>query len=400
MIGAGAGAAALVLVAVLQQPSQGFDHQKHKALFPSCASCHRGAAQKGASLWPEPTSCASCHDGTIEKVVAWTPPVTARRTNLQFDHVAHASKAGEKSPLCSGCHTQAGEPRMAVREPVVERCLACHGIKTAHLAAPDSACTTCHVPLVRAVSLTRGDIARFPAPPSHAAPDFLTRNGHGAVSRQTMGASCATCHAREFCYQCHAGSAPPRAISWLAADTRATAIAARAAPASHGDNFADHHAAEAAASTTRCTSCHVRADCLECHRPNAAAAGGGYHPDGFLARHPASAYAREANCSDCHNARSFCTSCHERSGLVAVKTLGSGYHDAKSLFVSGHGQAARQSLESCVSCHAERDCLTCHSAVGGRRFNPHGPGFDAARMRRKAFPTCTVCHGGNVPGGD
>jgi len=394
---------ALSLLALVQQPAQGFDHLKHKALFPSCISCHAGAAQQAASLWPDPISCAACHDGTIQKVVAWRPPENARRTNLKFDHAEHASEAAQKSPrkspACAGCHTQAGEQRMAVREPVVERCLACHGIQAAHLAAPDSACATCHVPLVRAVSLTRSDIARFPAPPSHAAPDFLTRHGHGAASRQTMGTSCATCHAREFCYQCHGGSAPPHAISWLGSDQRATAIAARAAPASHGGNFSDHHAAEAAASTTRCTSCHVRADCLECHRPNAAAAGGGYHPDGFLARHPASAYAREASCSDCHDARSFCTSCHERSGLVATNVLRSGYHDARSFFISGHGQAARQSLESCVSCHAERDCLTCHSAVGGRRFNPHGPGFDAARMRRKAFPTCTVCHGANVPGG-
>ena len=384
---------------LVQQPAQGggFDHLKHKALFPTCNSCHVGAAQKGASLWPKPTACAACHDGTIEKTVAWRPPEVARRTNLRFDHLEHASKAGQKAPSCSGCHTEGGAPRLAVRDPVVERCFACHGIQTAHLAAPDTACATCHLPLVRAVSLTRGDIAKFPAPPSHSAPDFLTRHGHGAVTRQTVGTRCATCHAREFCYQCHAGSAPPRAISWLGADQRATAIAAHAAPASHSDNFADRHAAEAAASTTRCTSCHVRADCLECHRPNAATGGGGYHPDGFLARHPASAYAREATCSDCHNARSFCTSCHERSGLVATSVLRSGYHDARSFFISGHGQAARQSLESCVSCHAERDCLTCHSALGGRRFNPHGPGFDAARLRRRAFPTCTVCHGANVP---
>jgi len=160
--------------------------------------------------------------------------------------------------------------------------------------------------------------------------------------------------------------------------------------------LADRHATLAAASTTGCTGCHVRADCLECHRPSAAR-GAGYHPDGFLARHPASAYAREASCSDCHNVGVFCSSCHARAGLVASGVLRSGYHDARPFFLVGHGQAARQGLESCVSCHAERDCLTCHSAVGGRRFNPHGPGFDGARMRRKNFAMCTVCHGAAVP---
>lgn len=388
--------AAFLVLTLVQQPAQGFDHAKHKALFPSCASCHAGAAQKGASLWPDPVSCAACHDGTIEKTVVWRPPTTPRRSNLRFDHAGHATAAKDKGPACAGCHSQAGEPRMAVREPVVQRCLDCHGIQTAHLAAPDSACVTCHVPLVRAATLTRSDVAGFPAPPSHAAPDFLSRSGHGAASRQTVGTSCATCHAREFCYQCHAGSAPPRAIAWLASDPRSTAIMARAAPASHSDNFADRHGTEAAASTTRCTGCHVRADCLECHRPSAAR-GAGYHPDGFLARHPASAYGREASCSDCHNVGSFCTSCHARAGLVAAGVLRSGYHDARKFFLAGHGQAARQGLESCVSCHAERDCLTCHSAAGGRRFNPHGPGFDASRMRRKNFAMCTVCHGAAVP---
>jgi Doubled CXXCH motif (Paired_CXXCH_1) len=368
---------------------------KHKALFPSCTTCHAGAAQSGAPLWPDPASCAACHDGTIQKTITWRAPSSARRSNLRFDHVAHAANAKDKSPSCAGCHTRSGDERMAVRAPVVERCLACHGLQTAHLAAPDTACTTCHVPLARATSLTRQDVAAFPAPPAHAAPDFVSR--HGTISRQTLGSNCATCHAREFCYQCHAGSAPPSAITALASDARATAIVARAAPPSHDDNFADRHGAIAAASTTRCTGCHVRSDCLECHRPNAAARGGGYHPAGFLSRHPAAAYARDAACSDCHNVGAFCTSCHARAGLTAAGVLRSGYHDARRFFLAGHGQAARQGLESCVSCHAERDCLTCHSALGGRRFDPHGPGFDAARLRRKAFAMCTVCHGANVP---
>ncbi len=385
-----------VVVALLQGPAQGFDHPQHKTLFPSCTSCHPGAAQKGAALWPEPTSCASCHDGTIEKTVVWRPRISPRQTNLRFDHVQHATAANNRPASCAGCHAEVAEPRMAVRTTVVQRCLDCHGIRVAHLAAPDSACATCHVPLVRAATLTRREVAAFRAPPSHATPGFLSRAGHGASSREAMGTSCATCHAREFCYQCHAGTAPPRAIDWLASDPRSTAIAARATPASHADNFADRHGTEAAASSNRCASCHIRADCLVCHRPNAAS-GAGYHPDGFLGRHPAGAYARETSCSDCHNVGAFCTTCHARAGLSSEGVLRAGYHDTRRFFLAGHGQAARQGLESCVSCHAERDCLTCHSASGGRRFNPHGPGFDPGRMRRKNFEMCTVCHGAAVP---
>ncbi len=103
-------------------------------------------------------------------------------------------------------------------------------------------------------------------------------------------------------------------------------------------------------------------------------------------------------CSDCHNVGSFCAKCHAAAGLVSSGPLGAGYHDASPFFTAGHGQAARQSLETCTGCHVERDCLRCHSAVGGRRFNPHGPGFDAARMRRKNPEMCTACHGAAIPG--
>ena len=387
---------ALLLVLVQGADSSGFDHLKHKALFPSCATCHAGAETKGAPLWPGASSCAACHDGKIEKIVAWTPRTTPRRTNLRFDHVEHRAEAKDKPASCTACHTQAGEQRMAVRPPVVGRCLDCHGIRTAHLAAPDSACGTCHVSLARAVALTRSDVAGFPLPPSHDDPRWPTREGHGAVARSSMTTNCATCHAQEFCYQCHAGGTPPRVIAALASDPRSTALVALRAPASHGASFADRHAALASAGTASCSSCHIRSDCLECHRTTAANAPG-YHPAGFLSRHPAAAYARETSCSDCHSQRSFCASCHQQSGLVSTRSLRTGYHDANRFFSAGHGGAARQSLESCVSCHAERDCLPCHSAVGARRYNPHGPGFDAERLRRKNIQMCTVCHGTSVP---
>jgi len=386
----------LLLVLVQHADSSGFDHLKHKALFPSCATCHAGAETKGASLWPAASSCAACHDGTIEKAVGWTPRTAPRRSNLRFDHVQHRAEVKDKPASCTACHTESGAQRMAVRPPVVGRCFDCHGIRTAHLAAPDSACASCHVPLARAVTLTRSDVAGFPVPPSHDNPRWPTREGHGAVAGSSMTTNCATCHAQEFCYQCHAGGTPPRVIAALVSDPRSTALVALRAPASHGASFADRHAALASAGTASCSSCHIRSDCLECHRTTAANAPG-YHPAGFLSRHPAAAYARETSCSDCHSQRSFCVSCHQQSGLVATRTLRTGYHDANRFFSAGHGGAARQSLESCVSCHAERDCLPCHSAVGGRRYNPHGPGFDAERLRRKNIQMCTVCHGTSVP---
>lgn len=342
---------------------------------------------------------------------------------------------------------------MEVRRTDARQCLTCHGIRAGHLSAPDTACATCHLTLPQATRLPAARVARFPAPPSHKEAGFA---GHHPVSE-----TCATCHARDFCTTCHVDAPEVQAIQALATDPRSLAITAkleapadhaapgflsqhgkearrttgtcatchtresclachvaqpavatelfasgpgrgqgatvaRRRPPSHGDDFTDRHAPLASASSRSCSACHARADCLDCHRENAAS-GPGYHPVGFLARHPASAYARETSCAECHNTGAFCADCHKQSGLAAQGALRGGFHDAKQGFLLAHGPAARQSLESCVSCHAERDCLTCHSAIGGRRFNPHGPGFDADRMRRHNSQVCTVCHGSALP---
>jgi hypothetical protein len=336
----------------------------------------------------------------------------------------------------------------------VRQCLGCHGIRAEHLSAPDSACATCHLTLVQATGLPVERIARFPAPPSHRVTGFAREH--------PVSTACATCHARDFCMSCHVNAPEVKAIQALAPDPRSLAIEAkleapsdhgsadylsrhggdarrtpqrcatchtrescltchaaqptvavalhpsgpgrgrgatveRRRPASHGDDFTDRHRPAASVAARTCSACHARSDCLDCHRP-AAASGAGYHPVGFLARHPASAYARETSCAECHNTGVFCADCHQQSGLTARGTLRGGFHDAKGGFLLSHGPAARQSLESCVSCHAERDCLTCHSALGGRRFNPHGPGFDADRLRRHNAQMCTVCHGAAIPG--
>lgn len=449
--------------AAAQQP--GFDHGKHAKLFPTCGTCHVGAERAGQAMWPSVSSCAACHDGVIQKTVAWQAP-EARRSNLAFDHVRHQSEDAARPASCVDCHTVAGTPRMAVQPPVVSRCFACHGLQTAHLAAPDSACTTCHVPLAQATRLRREDVAAIDTPPTHLAAGFAAGAGHGGLAKRPDGgvaASCATCHARDFCLTCHVDAPEQPVIQALAPDPRSTAIPARLAapashaepdflarhgkrlrtelrqcstchtqesclachaatprvavalparapgrgigalitrhpPPSHGASFAERHAGQAAATPATCAGCHARADCLDCHRPTAASAPG-YHPAAFLARHPVAAYARESNCSDCHNVGGFCVTCHLASGLVARAPLGTtGFHDAKRFFGLGHGQAARQDLESCVGCHVERDCLICHGSFGGRRFNPHGPGFDAARLRRKNPQMCSACHGTNIPG--
>lgn len=392
--------AAMVLGSVLAaavQTSAGhgqarFTHQRHSALVAECSNCHGSAGGGPAYGYPSASFCETCHNGTVAPRVSWTAPEPRSSPNLRFDHTVHQSRIDVP---CTLCHTEGGAPA-SVQRAVIPNCLACHGGES-HLTAPDAACNTCHLPLARATGLSEDDVSDFPVPPSHGEPGFAEEGTHGALARAAGGvaASCATCHAQDFCTQCHVGEGVPQPVMALEPDARSLALRAR--PRSHGADFPTRHATVAAASQETCANCHVRSDCLDCHQPGAASGSPGFHPADFLSRHPAAAYSRESSCSDCHNNWSFCADCHEKSGLTAAAQLGRGYHDAKRFFVAGHGQAARQSLESCVACHAERDCVLCHSASGGRRVNPHGPGFDAERLRDRNVVQCSVCHGATIP---
>ena len=452
-----------------------FDHARHRKLFPTCTTCHAAVVEAGQPLFPAAAECATCHDGTVQKRVTYQPPAEATPSNLRFDHLRHRDKvlakpvvAGQeaKAPPCEECHSQATDSFMTVKPPIPSRCFQCHGIEAQHTAAPDTACATCHLPLPAATRLTRADVAAFDTAPSHLDKTFASAAGHGTLAKGAGGtgvsASCATCHARDFCITCHVDAPEQPAIQALAADPRSTAIPAhlrapashsrddflerhggdvgsdgkrcstchtresclachaatprvatalyaggpgrgvgavvtRKAPPWHAADYTDRHAVRAASAPNTCAGCHARAECLECHRPNPASAPG-YHPVGFLTRHPAAAYSRENSCSDCHNTAGFCVTCHASVGLTSRATLGANhYHDAQPSFALGHGQAARQSLETCIGCHVEKDCLTCHSAAGGRRFNPHGPGFDAQRLKSKNPQMCSACHGSNIP---
>ena len=62
---------------------------------------------------------------------------------------------------CASCHG-GGPDRMDVQPLSQAACLDCHEV-TEHF-APENDCSTCHLPLIRAVDLTAGQIAAFPTP--------------------------------------------------------------------------------------------------------------------------------------------------------------------------------------------------------------------------------------------
>jgi hypothetical protein len=334
-------------------------------------------------------ACATCH-----------VPLSAAPGLTTADIARFEKPANHNAPdFVSSAHGNAATVAVVHGPPTIAAsCATCHA---------RNLCIACHVnapesPVIQALALDPRapafTVASQPIPASHANANFIRSHGKEA---QRGSATCATCHTRASCMTCHVGNTP-RIIASLPVAGPGRAAGAqpvRRAPASHTADFRERHGPEASARPATCETCHTRSSCLECHRPDRGRPSS-YHPQDFLTRHPSSAYSPEANCSDCHNPAQFCQSCHQQSGLVARGRLGTaGYHDAFRGFNLGHGQAARQSLESCVGCHAERDCTACHSAVGGgSRFSPHGPGFNAARARAKNPAVCIACHGTVIPG--
>lgn len=385
-----------------------FSHEVHSFVLEECGTCHVESEDPADRMNVQRAvvgSCLACHE------LEGPHPDALPEASCSVCHLP-LSEAKLLSPRAiamfppPGSHevpgfVEGGHGKLATSTdaPVAASCATCHA---------RNQCVACHVnaPEVTAIQALAADdrapalTDRLPLPASHEAENWS--RAHASDARKA-GATCATCHTRESCRTCHSGIRPQQVQQLPSAGPGrgAGAQLVRTPPASHTWEFRDRHGPAASARPATCETCHVRENCLTCHIPNAAG-NDSYHPAGFLSRHPASAWNRDANCSDCHNPAQFCQTCHKQAGLVAPKTgIGAkGYHDAFRGFSLGHGPAARQNLESCASCHAERDCTRCHAGRGiGYGFSPHGPGFDAERLKKKNPSLCVACHGTAIPGG-
>ena len=159
--------------------------------------------------------------------------------------------------------------------------------------------------------------------------------------------------------------------------------------------FIRAHGLLSASGAGGCATCHTQSECTACHE---GASSNAFHPDDFMARHAADAWGQTAECANCHSTQEFCQACHQEAGFGTVGRLGPGFHDAQPVWLLRHGQAARQSLESCASCHQQTDCTQCHSVLGAFKVNPHGPDFDPEQARARNARTCLACHL-TIPGG-
>ncbi|HSH45008.1 MAG TPA: hypothetical protein VK966_04085 [Longimicrobiales bacterium] len=349
-----------------------------------CFACHEHEAD---SHFVD-ADCATCHGPAAETPMGgeWLALLPYPQDHVRGDFLGeiHGQLAASEPARCITCHTQ-------------ERCTSCH------VDADD-------VPEIAAIPAASPglELPRFAAhytiPPSHTAPDFVRQHGEVA-SRQ----SCATCHTQDDCATCHLSPGPEAVQDMPSAElVMAPGVLLQGrAPESHASAWwVEGHGAEAAAEPSYCSTCHTRDSCAGCHEApltgfedGTRVAGTAFHPPNFAARHSAEAYGRRLECASCHDTGSFCRDCHEQAGFETRGALGPGFHDAEPLWLLRHGQAARQALESCATCHEQRNCLQCHSTTGAFQVNPHGPGFDPERARSRNPGICFACHVSD-PGGE
>lgn len=304
-----------------------FAHRLHvESAGLDCAHCHAGGEGSAEPALPSPEVCARCHAATE----AAEPP--ERRVLTLFDG-AHfrATRAGTLADEllfahgphlaagldCAACHAEVARDeghlgaRAAELAPSMDACLACH----AERGGPrEPECAACH----RAIRAER-------APPSHAS-SWLTQHGSAALARTgERSSSCALCHARNACDDCHRG----------------------ALPASHDAFFRRRgHGLEAGLERDRCATCHDPDTCARCHEETRPLS----HTGSFGAT-------RDRHCLACHEPlrANSCGVCHQATPSHELATPLPDDHapgmDCRQCHGNGQPLPHVDGGQRCTQCH-------------------------------------------------
>jgi len=341
---------------------------------------------------------------------------------LRFDHRRHLAMPGV---TCERCHTDAARSTLASDRlvPAESACTPCHSIDRhdiTRVARPAARCDACHEGFDARAPFR---IARVQIPTpnllfshrEHVSRGQRCETCHGDMRRVTLGTRLDLPEMRT-CFQCHrdGGSAAAACVTchltqrdgllrtefdegWMNPPEWMAGL-------HHDADFWVNHRTAAAQNSQRCTVCHRESECVGCHdgrvrdRRN--------HPNDFLSMHGAEARQSAASCNSCHRVSSFCEACHQRSGVAmsspTAERTTARFHpppdEWSGRVVAGrhHAIEARRSMPACVSCHTERDCVTCHAtaALGGAGSNPHPPGWlsRCGALLRASSAGCVQCH--------
>jgi hypothetical protein len=346
------------------------------------------------------------HTSNAQSVISASPVYVLAPRNIVMHHDTPAHRA----LACARCHERRalGTAGREELRPSEAQCTGCHEVQREQASA--ERCGFCHVgfdpahssaPEARPALLSR---VRFAHAKHQSATCDSCHGQGGAVDTNALPSmqSCLGCHDKQrrlACNGCHEalpsgllrvrfpeGQLVPQG-SWLGM--------------AHDADFAVRHRWVAADEGAVCATCHTERECSACHdstrKPRS------IHPNDYLALHPQDAQRNATRCTSCHANANFCLACHARLGVSQLSAPDvrspRRFHPPDSQWIRGpmlHAREAERSLATCVSCHAERDCVACHGAkaVGVGLHSPHPAGFAASCARDFANNgrACLLCH--------
>ena len=230
----------------------------------------------------------------------------------------------------------------------------------------------------------------------HACPGRLPPEPRQVGDRKSTVA-CQTCHTQESCLTCHI--APPRPVSGAVRE-RAWARRGRAGrpgPTGQPHGRLQHHPRDQAAnSNPKIVRGVPHAPAVPRLPPWARRSG-----RRSTTRRPSSSAIRPRPTHGKRTAAIATTPAHSARPATCRRALGSPKGPLQGgisrclprLLAQPRSGGTPEPGDAAHRATWSEDCLTCHSALYGRGFNPHGPGFDADKLRAKNPQMCTVCHG-------
>jgi hypothetical protein len=340
----------------------------------------------------------------------------AQQLPVTFSHTRHVAK----KIACDFCHDKAPSSTKSSDNllPTRDTCETCHppnkqpdigaGLERVVMPAPNLkfdhsvhvkkgvGCVRCHASVERVDVATRNQLPTM----------SLCLQCHDSRRAPLHGPSrCATCHQVR----------PDNTVETEYPSGRLIPSGQLRGDA-HTPEFRTQHAAVASSDPQYCGNCHRQDFCLACH--NGLIKPLDFHGNDYISRHPIDARKDSPRCDSCHRRQSFCLGCHERLGVVDIRTAADGAFNpigARRFHPPGwsdpsaagdpnhHKWEAQRNIKQCVACHRQETCMQCHATnaspeggAGKMWVNPHPPDWrgsprcQATLDRNKRV--CLRCH--------
>jgi nitrate/TMAO reductase-like tetraheme cytochrome c subunit len=373
----------------LKDPKTGKANHKHES-FVEMTACFRCHGQDEGS--PAPGTCSVCHTAGFELKPEshfkpdFFPKAHAELAKEAVEKVGETLKErGDKAVtaerkgewLKEGANSK--EPIGAKLVPVAEvfYCGTCHATKF---------CNDCH-----GTQMPHADEFKKPK-------DVNDPLGHPAISKK-IGDKCVMCHTKtdpNFCNKCHHGEELTYTENGKKVSYEFNA----------GEGWQTQHPkAVAKAGVKECTTCHAENFCADCHSknrvfPNSHRAGDWTHGSkptvsvygsqeaSPSAKHALAALESTETCAVCHGAggtaAQFCQNCHK----IAMP-----HSDQFKKTPGVHRTEGLKNQAVCSNCHSWKElCSNCHH-IGASTSAPwtQAHGHQVASSSKTAS-TCTKCH--------